>query len=676
MKPRTEEKASVILVAMCFVAVLAISLAGYMAVGSQGLRQSTRAYLRDVSMQLAQIGLERALNSFANSSFSSWTHPTTTSSTKTITIASSRYGTSNITANVYIRVDRYREAPPALLTGTPNRGNVWSAQRTYVVGDFVSYLGVWYLCYPSAPAVGVAPSNIAYWTSAPDNWNPYATYQIGNVAFYGGAAYRCAKANSNMPPSTTPVSSPTIPTYWTTITPSDTWSSTATYQPGQYVISGSIAYRCVATNTNQAPPAAAYWLASSNVNVASWNSSASYAIDALVYAGGVPYRCIAANTNKQPPNTAYWLSPPVIYAQGTATLPDATSTTISTQLRAIVTPAPLFTSAAGAYTYTNLASNGTIDSYNSALGTYATQAISTNEYNAYTNYSATLAGGNTSGTAVNLNTATLRGYVAAPAATSSPYAPRWSYTGAGAVLSPTDSSGVNLTRVTRSSYLPKFDVQSVSGGSSLPASQGNGTILYQGSRDLGTPGTLSIYNITGTYFSGFSYTSGIYLDDSTDIVNINGPVILNVTGSLYLSSGRINVNSGASLEIYFTDELYVGNNSVGGGGIYNYNADPKTLLIVGTSTVNSSGYHYYWSAQDFYGALYMPNAYIHMWNSGYAGQRYGALLGSNVYFNHAANVHYDTTLRTAGSIGTFIDSPYLISELRILSDPGEQIVLP
>ncbi len=667
-----------VLVAMCFVAVLAISLAGYMAVGSQGLRQSTRAYLRDVSMQLAQMGLERALNAFAYSSFSSWTHPNSTTSTKTITIASSRYGTANITANVYIRVDRYREAPPSLLTGTPNRGNVWSAQRTYAVGDFVYYLGVWYLCYPSAPALGVPPSNIAYWTSAPDNWSPYATYQIGNIVFYGGAAYRCAAINSNMAP--TSVAPATIPTYWTLISPSDTWSSAATYQPGQYVISGSQAYRCVASNTNQTPPNTSYWSLASNVNVGTWNSASSYAIDALVYAGGVPYRCLAANSNRQPPNTAYWLSPPVIYVQGTATLPDATSTTVSTQLRAIVAPAPLFTNAAGAYTYTNLASGGTIDSYNSAIGTYASQVYgSGGTYTNYTNYSATLAGGNTSGTAVNLNTATLRGYVAAPAATSSPYAPRWSYTGAGAVLSPSDTSGVNLTRVSRSSYLPKFDVQSVTGGTSLPAGQGNGTILYQGSVSLGTPGTLSTYNITGTYISGFSYTSGIYLDDSTDIVTINGPVILNVTGSLYLSAGKIIVASGASLEIYFTDELYVGNSTSSppnNGGIINYNADPKTLLIVGTSTVNSSGYHYYWSAQDFYGTLYMPNAYIHMWNSGYSPHRYGALLGSNVYFNHTANLHYDTTLRTAGSIGTFIDTPYVISELRLLSDPGEQVTLP
>ncbi|MBS0662433.1 MAG: hypothetical protein JSR48_04165 [Verrucomicrobia bacterium] len=670
MKPRRNEKASVVLVAMCFVAVLAISLAGYMAVGSQSTRQSTRAYLRDVSLQLAQIGLERALNAFATSSFSSWTRPNSTTATKTVTIAGSRYGTANLTANVYIRVDRYREPPPSLLTGTPNRGNVWSAQRTYAVGDFVYYLGVWYLCYPSAPAAGVAPSNIAYWTSAPDIWNPYATYQIGNVALYGGAAYRCAAINSNMPPGAA-----TIPTYWSLITPTDTWVSSATYLPGQYAISGAQAYRCLAANTNQAPPNAAYWASATGVNVGTWNAANSYAIDAVVFAGGVPYRCIAANSNKQPPNTTYWLSPPVIYAQGTATLPDNTGTTISTQLRAIVAPAPLFTTAAGAYTYTNLASGGIIDSYNAAIGTYASQVSgSGSTYTQYTNYSATLAGGNTSGTAVNLNTATLRGYVSAPAASTSPYAPRWTYSGSGAVLGPNDSSGVNLTRINRSSYLPKFDVQAVTGGNNLPAGQGVGTILNQGNRTLGTPGTLQIYNITGTYYSGSSYTPGIYLNNSTDILNIIGPVILNVTGSFYISNGSLNISAGASLEVYFTDELYIGNN--GSGGIYNSNADPKTLLIVGTSTVNSSGYHYLWTAADFYGVLYMPSAYIHLWNSGYTPQRYGALLGSNVYFNHTANQHYDTTLRTAGSIGTFIDSPYLVSELRLLSDPGEQVTLP
>ena len=494
----------------------------------------------------------------------------------------------------------------------------WSVLTTYAVNDYVWHQGVWYIC-KSAPPANQDPSNTTYWTAAPAPWSPIANYRPGNIAILGGNAYRCILAH-----------------------------------------------------INTTPPDATYW---TSYAATTWSAGPTYNVDDVVFSGGVAYRCVTTHLNHAPPDTTYWLSAPVIYAEGVAVLPDDAGTIIKTQLRALVAPAALFPNAAGSTTYTRLASSGTVDSYNSVLGTYAAQVATP------TNYSAVLAGGNTAGTAVTVTTATVRGYVAAPGASTSPYAPRWTY--GAATVTGSAATGIDLTRVSRSPYVPQFDVQSVTGGSDI-----NGTgYLSDGPTALGTAGASapSIYNIWGTYDNGTStLRSGLYLDDAADILTIDGPVILNVTGTLRTNNGRIVISSTGSLEIYFTGALYVGNSTAGGGGIVNQspsgaNPDPKKVLLVGTTLSNIANTNYYWSTLDFHGLIYMPNAYVHMRNSGatYASTaRYGAISAENIYFNHVATLHYDTALRTAGAIGTFIDAPYIITEWRELTDPAEKITLP
>ena len=70
----------------------------------------------------------------------------------------------------------------------------------------------------------------------------------------------------------------------------------------------------------------------------------------------------------------------------------------------------------------------------------------------------------------------------------------------------------------------------------------------------------------------------------------------------------------------------------------------------------------------------MPNAYLHVWNSTYPEQIYGAFSAKNIYFNHTANLHYDTSLRTATISG--VDAPYIITQWRELTDPAEKATLP
>ncbi|SDS05781.1 carbohydrate-binding protein [Opitutus sp. GAS368] len=594
---RRSQNGSVALVALCCVAVLGIALASYLAVSNQSMKLSNRTYAKDVSRHLAEMGLERALRAFSFNTFSGSWTVSGITATRTLSINSSNYGTSGITTAIYLRVDHY-------LTG--NKAVPWSGLTSYAANDYVSYLGVWYNCI-LAPPSNQAPSNITYWQAAPQPWKADSTYQIGNIALSGGSAYRC-----------------------------------------------------IAANTNQAPPSATYWTA---YTAAAWSSGTTYAVDDVVTFGGMAYRCILGHINQSPPNTTYWLSAPVIYSQGVATLSDG-SAPITTQLRALIAPAPLFPNAAAATSVLLInPSSGTcmIDSYNSALGTYASQVG-----NAATNYSAVLAGGSTSTTpSATVSRSTVKGYVAAASASTAPYAPRTSFGGTTTVKSATSpvSPNVDLTRVSRSPYIPQFDVQSVTGATTLVLNVGSNT-------DIGTAGatTPSKYVINGD----------LLLNQTGSTLTIHGPVILDVQGQIYIYNGsgsggcRIIIKPTGSAEIHFSGRLYIGSYLGSLDGIDNQTLDPKKLIIIGTNTTNTTGYHYFWSTLPFYGVIYMPNAYLCLWGN---VNIYGAVSASNIgYPNTSTNIHYDTTLRTAAFGG--VDAPYMIWELRELTNPSETVTLP
>jgi hypothetical protein len=528
------------------------------------------------------------------------------------------------TKTITIAGDRYLDhfsSTAAKVRVDRYNATVWSAATAFAAGDMVWHRGVWFHC--KSGNTNQAPPNATYWTSAPAAWNADAKY-----------------------------------------------NATGT----DIVLSGGSAYRCILAHANQVPPNATYWTAH---GAATWSASTGYSVNDIALLGGTAYRCISAHTNQAPPNLTYWISVPVIYSEGVATLADSGSAPIRTQLRATVAPAPLFPNAVGAATLVSIPSSATIDSYNSAAGAYNVAGN--------IGSSAVIAGGTNAATAVTVTSARVNGYVAAPSATTTPYAPLWAYGGTAiltSVASPTvPSPRVDLTRVSRSPFIPQFDVQSVSGGGNLP----NGTTYLPDSTVAtytlgvpGTPGTASspaIYNITRTYTQAGTYYSGLYLVDSTDILTIDGPVILNVTGPLHTDNGRIIITANGSLEIYFTGQLWIGSGlTTPASGIQNLTLDPKKCILVGTSTANSAGSHYYWSREPFYGTIYMPSAYLSTWTS---VNTYGAYSANNIAFPQSGNLlHYDTSLRTAGAIGTFIDAPYLISEWRELTDSSERVTLP
>ena len=135
-------------------------------------------------------------------------------------------------------------------------------------------------------------------------------------------------------------------------------------------------------------------------------------------------------------------------------------------------------------------------------------------------------------------------------------------------------------------------------------------------------------------------------------------------------------NATASLEVHFGGQLFIYSSNAA-GGIQNLTSDPKRCILISTSTNNSLGYNYLASmgtALTFYGVIYMPYGYLHIWNSGSTQNIYGAVSAANVYFNHVANLHYDTSLRTAVISG--VDAPFRTVEWRELTDPTEKITLP
>src|ERR1700710_1236373 len=105
--PRQRQQGSVVLVALCFLAVLGIALASYLAVSSQAMKLSNRAYQQSISAQLAEIGIEQTLWAFNWNNWSTW--DTTTfpgAATRLVTLPPTKYG-NGVLGSIKVRVDRW-----------------------------------------------------------------------------------------------------------------------------------------------------------------------------------------------------------------------------------------------------------------------------------------------------------------------------------------------------------------------------------------------------------------------------------------------------------------------------------------------------------------------------------------------------------------------------------------
>ena len=575
--------------------------------------------------------------------------------------------------------------PPSANWSTTSPYISWAyrAAVTYSFNDVVYYNAVWYRYINGTATSGNLPTNTTYWENALTGtmfgWsNASINYNLGDVVYYGTTSkwYRCILAHTSSGALT-----PSNTTYWAN-TPLLTldWNSGQQYSQNDTVRYKGVWYLSLQNgNVGQVPSAAAstYWIGANTANASyTWSSTATYAAGDYRCYGGVWYTCIGANIGASPNNTFHWtstwansngitLGAPVIYAESTVALTN--SPAVKTLLRALIAPAPLFPNAVAASTTINMSAAGTIDSYDATTGDYPSQAGTS------TSFAAVVAAAQTSGTAITLSSTAVSGYLAAPASSSSPYAPLYSSGGSVKGFTSPASPNIDLSRISRSPYIPQFTPLPAGG---LAAAFGSsnfskGTLLPLSTAtvNIGTPGatTPSRYYYSGDLIIGTG---------TTTTLNINGPVILYTSGDLFVTAGGttgvININSAGSAEIHIANSLKVDQPSV---GIYNQTLDPKKLIVI-CDTASSSSQFYSDGSNPVYGAIYIPNttSATGFFNDNSNVQIYGAISANKITYSGAnANVHYDTSLRYATFGG--VDQPHAITEWRELP-PTEQATMP
>jgi hypothetical protein len=138
-----------------------------------------------------------------------------------------------------------------------------------------------------------------------------------------------------------------------------------------------------------------------------------------------------------------------------------------------------------------------------------------------------------------------------------------------------------------------------------------------------------------------------YDPNKVDKVSVNSNVEIYVIGDLKLgNSDEVVIQPDASLTIFLGGNLYVDNS----GGINNLTKDPKKLKIFGLDTCSNMDFK---NSGTFYGAIYAPDADIHLFNS---FNLYGAVVGKSFSQDMNANFYYDMNLREvdATMIGVYL----------------------
>ncbi len=325
MKRPKFSRGAIALVALSFVSVLGLVLAGYFAISQQSMRLSNRSYGATVSAQLAELGLEEALRAITTNNFADWTSGTApnqtsvdwtlsgTTATATITPPATRYGNSGVTGTAKIRIDNYDAF---------NRPATWANGTAYRIGDLIGDAGTWYRCVQNHTAVTATnqPPNLSFWVPAPIPWQwssdtPYNLYDVVN---YLGIWYRCI-SNHN---ATFPFTSSVVPlndtTRWATIPSSRAWTTGTSYVEHDVVRAANAAndivlYRCTVAHTSGATLAAhaANWSTAVVSLATSWARGTVYPRGALVFENGFWYICAHGHTAGLTFANDLALSPPV-----------------------------------------------------------------------------------------------------------------------------------------------------------------------------------------------------------------------------------------------------------------------------------------------------------------------------------------------------------------------------
>ena len=571
----------------------------------------------------------------------------------------------------------------------------WRSTISYNLNDVVYFGASFYRC--ALANSNQSPPDATYWSAdplLPPSWDAGRYYKTNDVALCNGTWYLCLSSYRGKYP---PTNSDASLGLWAPAPQSlPSWHSTQNYGINDMVSYGGAWYRCIAPHLNQPTTNTTYWTPIAGASY-QWNATITYTTSSYVSFDGVWYHCIVGNSDQSPNNSSYWsaLGAPIVYAEGAATLPDNTAK-IKTQFRANVAKATPFPNAAAATTTLKIAGSGIVDSFDGSVYSKSNDIDSSYQYNnsspvtpylLYPNlsYSAVLSSTGTANPAVTITNAKVNGYVAAPSL-GSPFSPIWSYGGSAVLTGTASGTGIDLSRVSRSPYVPLFDTlpqPSVSvafalgnlpKGTAIPLPASADTTL-----NLGTPG--------GVTASRYFYDNGnpLTIEAGNNLyyktININGPVILYVNGSLRVrSGGLIDIKNTGSAEIHCDYIRTYGTtpSPPTSDGIWNRTSDPKKLIVIADASSFAPSYLDNGSSSintGFCGVLFAPNTSASLGLDIRTGVSvYGALLAKKITFSSDAALHYDTSLRYATFGG--VDSPFTITEWRELTDPAEKIVFP
>ncbi|MHC4692404.1 MAG: DUF7305 domain-containing protein [Planctomycetota bacterium] len=132
-----------------------------------------------------------------------------------------------------------------------------------------------------------------------------------------------------------------------------------------------------------------------------------------------------------------------------------------------------------------------------------------------------------------------------------------------------------------------------------------------------------------------------FLDVASDpnkgsVVSVDENVEIYVMGDIRLgNSDTVEIQPDASLVVFLGGDLIIDNS----GAINNLTQDPKKLKIYGLDTCQTVVFK---NSGDFYGAIYAPEADIHLCNS---VKVFGAMTGKSFTQDVNADFYYDMSLR-------------------------------
>ena len=293
------ERASVTLVSLCFVTVLGIALAGYIAVCSRAMNMSNRTFQGNLSKQLAEVGIDEALRAFNKNDWTNWSSipsgmtstawtldPTNKRASRTLTFDATRLG-QGVSGTVKIRIDNY---------DANQLGSTWSSSANYRINDVVGYSGTWYRSVRNSNTNNT-PGLLNFWVQAPIpwTWSNSSTYSPYDIVHYNGVWYRCITSHTDQVP-TLPIPATT---YWVPIPSMRSWSSGLNYAVNDVVSpsSGGM-YRCIAAHTSTSFGSdSANWTSSVRAISLAWSSGVTYTTGAMVYDNGTWYYCYLSHTS-------------------------------------------------------------------------------------------------------------------------------------------------------------------------------------------------------------------------------------------------------------------------------------------------------------------------------------------------------------------------------------------